>query len=410
MGLLRLEHLFVLDAINGALTVLSTAAAQAYLPTLVGTEHLTDANAKLATSGSVTRVAGPGLAGGLVQVLGAPVAILADTLSFLVSAVCLVLIRAPEPPTTSAGKRGILGEIKEGLYLVLGHRLIRPLVLSSGAYNFFAAMFVAVYTLFMLRDLGLDPAAVGGIIAGGGLGGVLGGLAAGPVARRFGAGRAIVGGALLLALMHTAAPVAGGPAIVTVPLLAGAGLLAQLGLGVYGVNRTTLVQQLVPAHVLGRVSASQQVIGLAAVPAGAALGGLIGEGPGPRTALAIAALGTVGAAVALLRSPLWTASPLAQMPEISGPREVDPDEPPARPSAILWRFTRMEAAPSSRRMAQVARAHPRGRTDVRANPLSASPRGVGPDSRNVPGRERAGSMLSPNVVRSRRRPTGPAGH
>ena len=356
LGLLRLEHLFVLDAINGALTVLSTAAAQAYLPTLVGTKHLTDANAKLATSGSVTRVAGPGLAGGLVQVLGAPVAILADALSFLVSAACLVLIRAPEPPTTSAGKRGILGEIQEGLYLVLGHRLIRPLVLSSGAYNLFAAMFVAVYTLFMVRDLGLDPAAVGGIIAVGGLGGVLGGLAAGPVARRFGAGRAIVGGALLLALMHTAAPVAGGPAIVTVPLLAGAGLLAQLGLGVYAVNRTSLVQQLVPAHVLGRVSASQQVIGLAAVPVGAAMGGLIGEGPGPRTALAIAALGTVGAAVALLRSPLWTASPLAEVPEAFGPREAEPDEPPARPSAILWRFTGLEAAPSSRRMGHVARA------------------------------------------------------
>jgi MFS family permease len=347
LGLLRLEHLFVLEAINGALTVLSTAAAQAYLPTLVGTEQLTDANAKLATSGSVTRIAGPGLGGGLVQALGAPLAILADALSFLVSAVCLMLIRAPEPPTTSAGKRGLRGEIQEGLYLLLGHRLIRPLVLSTGAYNFFAAMFVAVYTLFMVRDLGLDPAAVGSIIASGGLGGVLGGLAAGPVARRFGAGRAIVGGAILLALMHVAAPVAGGPPMATVPLLAGAGLLAQLGLGVHIVNRTSLVQQLVPAHALGRVAASQQVIGLAAVPIGAALGGLIGEGPGPRASLAIAALGTIGATVTLLRSPLWTSSQLAEMPEADVPRESGPGEPPARSPAILWRFTRTEAAPSS---------------------------------------------------------------
>ena len=346
LGLLRLEHLFVLEAINGALTVLSTAAAQAYLPTLVGTEHLTDANAKLATSGSVTRIAGPGLAGGLVQVLGAPVAILADALSFLVSAVCLVLIRAPEPPPTSAGRRGVLEEIQEGLYLLLGHRLIRPLVLSTGAYNFFAAMFVAVYTLFMVRDLGLDPTEVGGIIACGGLGGVLGGLAAGSVARRFGAGRAIVGGAILLALMHVAAPVAGGPAMVTVPLLSGAGLLAQFGLGVQAVNRTSLVQQLVPAHVLGRVAASQQVIGLAAVPIGAALGGLVGEGSGLRPTMAIAALGTIGAAVTLLRSPLWTTSDVAEMLEADVPRESGPGEPPARSPAILWRFTHTEAAPS----------------------------------------------------------------
>ena len=327
LGLLRLEHLFGLEAINGALTVLSTTASQAYLPTLVGTEHVTEANAKLATASSVTRIAGPGLAGGLVQAFSAPVAILADALSFLLSAGCLMLIRAPDPPTTSAGRRGILEEIQEGLYLMLGHRLIRPLVLASGAYNFFAAMFVAVYTLFMVRELGLGPTEVGGIIASGGLGGVLGGLAAGRVARRFGAGRAIVGGAILLAVMHVAAPAASGPPMATVPLLGVAGLLAQFGLGVYAVNRTSLVQQLVPAHVLGRVAASQQVIGLAAVPIGAALGGLIGEGPGPRASLAIAALGTIGATVTLLRSPLWTSSQLAEMAEVRLPRGVDPGEP-----------------------------------------------------------------------------------
>jgi len=194
----------------------------------------------------------------------------------------------------------------------LVRRLIRPLVLASGLYNFFAAMFVAVYTLFMVRDLGLDPATIGGIIACGGLGGVLGGLAAEPLAERVGAGRAIVLSAMLLGLMHLAAPLAAGPPALAAPLLAGAGLLAQLGLGVMVVNRTGLVQQLVPAYALGRVAASQQVIGLAAVPVGAAFGGLIGEGPGLRVAVAIGVLGTVAATASLLRSPLWTASNLAE--------------------------------------------------------------------------------------------------
>ena len=371
LGFLRLEHLFVLEAINGALMVLSTAAAQAYLPTLVGTEQLTDANAKLATAGSVTRIAGPGLAGGLVQALGAPVAILADALSFLFSAVCVMLIRGPDPRPTSAGRRGVLEEIQEGVYLMLGHRLIRPLVLATGAYNFFAAMFVAVYALFMVRELGLRPGEVGGIIASGGLGGVLGGLAAGRVARRFGAGRAIVGGALLLALMHVAAPVAGGPPMATVPLLAGAGLLAQFGLGVYAVNRTSLVQRLVPAHVLGRVAAGQQVIGLAAVPIGAALGGLIGEGPGPRTSLAIAALGTIGATATLLRSPLWTSSRVAEMPEVRLPGEVDPREPPARSPASVWRFTELPERHVQVGLARIVRKFP---------PSGGVLKGPGPDA------------------------------
>jgi predicted MFS family arabinose efflux permease len=146
----------------------------------------------------------------------------------------------------------------------------------------------------------------------------------------------------------------------TVPLLGLAGLLAQFGLGVYAVNRTSLVQRLVPAHALGRVAASQQVIGLAAVPIGAALGGLIGEGPGPRASLAIAALGTIGASVTLLRSPLWTSSQPAEMAEVRLPREVDPGEPPARSPAILWRFTRTRLAPSGRlgQRQAPAMAHP----------------------------------------------------
>jgi hypothetical protein len=71
-----------------------------------------------------------------------------DAVSFFVSAVCLLLIGVREPAPTVTFRRSIASDIHEGLYLVLGHRLIRPLMLSGGSYNFFAAIFVAVYTLF----------------------------------------------------------------------------------------------------------------------------------------------------------------------------------------------------------------------------------------------------------------------
>jgi len=185
LGRLRLEHLFLLEGVGGALAVLSNAASQAYVPSLVGTDHVVEANAKLATSRAVAQIVGPGLAGALVQLFSAPTAILADALSFALSAVCLLRIRVPELQPLAAARRGVWTEVHEGPYLLLRHRLLRPLVVAVGLYNLFAGLFVAVYTLFMVRALGLDPAAVGAVIAGGGIGGIVGGLGAEPASRRW---------------------------------------------------------------------------------------------------------------------------------------------------------------------------------------------------------------------------------
>src|SRR5438132_1783181 len=335
LGMLRLEQLFVVEAVNGVLAATSQLAGQAYSPSIVQSAQLAEANARLTTSTAATRVAGPSLAGVLIQLTSAPIAILADAVSFVVSAICLTFINADEPAPKTTARRSIAAEIKEGLYLVLGHRLIRPLVLSTGAYNFFAAIFVAVYTLFMVREIGFAPATVGAVIACGGIGGVLGGLAAVRLAVRVGSGRAIVVSMIVLSAAHLLAPIATGPQLVTIPLLAGAALIAQWAVGVLTVNQTTLIQQLVPAHALGRVSASQRVIVIAAAPIGAALGGVLGELFGLRATVGIAAVGSVAATAFLLRSPLWSTTQM-DLPEEAPPGDVI--EPPAATPTTLWRF------------------------------------------------------------------------
>jgi len=330
LGLLRLEHLFALQVANGALAVFSSAAAQAYVPGLVRQDQLTDANAKLTTGNSLTRIVGPGFAGALVQLASGPMAMIVDALSFAFSAVCLLLIDKPEPRSSRGRRQSLFADIKEGLYLVLKHRLIRPLFISNGAYNFFAAIFVAVSTLFMVRELGLGAPSIGAVVACGGVGGVLGGLLATRLAERFGQGRPIVLGMVVLSAMHLVAPATFGPPLVSVPVLAAVGLLAQLSVAVMSINRTSLIQQLIPAHALGRVAATQQVVVLAAVPVGATLGGLIAEAIGLRATLAIAAVGTVVATVPLLRSALWTldaSAAEAQVEHPAAPAERS-DEPP----------------------------------------------------------------------------------
>jgi MFS family permease len=143
---------------------------------------------------------------------------------------------------------------------------------------------------------------------------------------------------ILLAVAHLAAPLASGPQQATVPLLAAAALLAQFGVGVLSVNRTTLIQQLVPAHALGRVAATQQVIVLAAVPIGAALGGVLGDVLGLRATLGIAAVGTIAATVALVRSPVWTTSRVDELEDRLQSVNNHPGKPPTSASATVRHF------------------------------------------------------------------------
>lgn len=85
LGRLTLAQLFVVVLASGMLTVLFDVAYQSYLPSLVGRERLVEGNAKLTGSAQVAQVAGPSLAGGLVQALGGAYAIGVDALSFLIS-------------------------------------------------------------------------------------------------------------------------------------------------------------------------------------------------------------------------------------------------------------------------------------------------------------------------------------
>src|SRR5688572_26939909 len=97
LGMLRLEHLYVATLLGGCCTVWSRLSSSAMLPALVGRENLLEANSKLITSFSVAQIAGPSIAGVLVQVMTPALALLADAASFVVSAVCFWRVRVTEP-------------------------------------------------------------------------------------------------------------------------------------------------------------------------------------------------------------------------------------------------------------------------------------------------------------------------
>jgi len=119
-GALTLAQLFVVTLVSGILTVFFDVAYQSYLPSLVGRDHLVEGNAKLTGSEQVAQVAGPSIAGGLVQAVGGAVAVAVDAASFLVSGVAVAAIRTPEakPEKPVGGHPRLVHDIKEGLSFV----------------------------------------------------------------------------------------------------------------------------------------------------------------------------------------------------------------------------------------------------------------------------------------------------
>ncbi len=299
LGALRMEQLYVVMFLESCLGALFDAAYPAYLPTLIGRDRLVEGNSKLATSSSIAEIGGPGFAGALVQIVSAPFAIFVDALSFVVSAVSLLMIRAPEPPrppreTTTR----IVHEIAEGLRVVRRHAIVFPLAARSVPAHVFGAFYGVLYSIYLLRELHLDPFLLGIVISAGGVGSLVGSLFASRVVRELGIGRALVETAIAASVVGVLTPLAQGPValatlMVFLPQLIGDGLQT-----IEGVAERSIIQGVVPDRVLGRVNATLDVVshGLG-YPVGALVAAVVAELIGVRGAIAV---GWAGMALSIL--------------------------------------------------------------------------------------------------------------
>ncbi|MCC6180061.1 MAG: MFS transporter [Chloroflexi bacterium] len=304
VGLLRIEVLLLVGLAVGTLTVLFEVANRSYLPALVGQTRLVEANSKLQASSAVVEVASFGGAGWLVQAVTAPIAILVDALSFVVSAVALWRIRRPEPPVAPVDERqATWEEIRAGLRFVVAHPLLRPLMVSVGLSQLFLHVWVSMLTLFLVRGLDVEPGLLGMLYAIGGVTSLGGAVLASRAIERLGVGPALIGCLLLYNLSLLFVPFAGG-SLLAIALFVGAQQLFDAAAVVYQVDEASLLQVAVPAHVLGRVVAFHGFVTAAAMLTGTALGGVLGETIGPRETMLVGGVGSLLAVVPLVLSPL----------------------------------------------------------------------------------------------------------
>jgi len=183
-GWLHLGVLYLVMFVMGSLKVVFEMAYQTYVPEIVERDKLVNANSKIMMSYALGQSTGPGLGGLMVELLGAPMAVLADASTYFLSAICLFKIKHQE--IRARHRRGnILQQIADGFRYVGEEQHIRSLVCLITANNFFQNALMAILVLYATRDLSIRPGVFGMTVSFGGIGAVMGAFGAERLGRWF---------------------------------------------------------------------------------------------------------------------------------------------------------------------------------------------------------------------------------
>jgi MFS family permease len=317
MGWLGMGWLYLVGFVIGAVHTTAGSAGQIVLTQVVPRERLVEAHAKNALASSGAEVAGPGVAGLLIKLVGAPLALAVDAVMLAVSTLILRGIRVHEdlPPRQ---EQAFWRELKAGLRFVRERELLVSMAIVVAAWNLFHNGAMVVQILFATRELKLAPQTVGWSYAAIGAGTVLASVFGHRISRRLGPGPCLVVGFatcglgwLLLALAPS------GP----LGVLGFGAMLFIWGVGavLMFINFLSLRQAVTPAPMLGRMTSTVRWLILLPAAPGALLGGWMGEHLGLRATLAFSGIGCLLVAVWA-----WNHATLRAVRELPKPVEVLP--------------------------------------------------------------------------------------
>ena len=321
---LTIWQLYVVGFLFGICTVFFDVAYQSYLPSLVERTQLVEGNSKLEISRSGAQLGGPAIAGVLIEILKAPVALLLDAISFLASGLFVLGIRKREENVPTREERreqksSMKTELAEGLRWVLGNRYLRTIASCTATFNFFGSLMGAILIVYLVRSLEMSPSMLGLLFAISNVGYLAGALTSNRIASKIGVGPAIWVGALcgIAMLLVPFAPQDANDAFVWIVV---AETIIAFGVVLYNVTQVSMRQAITPERLQGRMNSVMRFIVWGVMPLGTLLGGSLGTIFELRTAIWAGAIGVALAWVPLLLGPIWS---LREVPDVG-------DDPPDR--------------------------------------------------------------------------------
>ncbi|MFJ6895893.1 MFS transporter [Streptomyces hokutonensis] len=312
-----LGQLYAVALLTGTAAVVFNTAYSSYFAHLVPQTAYVDANSKLSASRSVSFIAGPAIGGGLVQALTAPVAVIADALSFVTSAILVGRTRVDEPANSAqAAGPSLLRRAREGLTFVIHEPVMRAGLLCATTVNFFTFLSsTGLVVLFADRVLQLSPGAIGLAFGVGATGGLLGAVTAPAITRRIGVGRSIVIGAVLYPAPIALIAAATGPTWARLGTVGASEFLSAFGVMLLDVNLNSLQTSVVPDGLRSRVAGAYNTVNYGVRPLGALVGGGLATLVGLRATLVVAAVGGALCVLWLLPSPIPGTRVLGESPD-----------------------------------------------------------------------------------------------
>jgi MFS family permease len=309
LGVLTMAQLYVVSFLVGTLSVLFFVAYSTLFVSLVRRDRYLEANSLLNGSRAFSFVAGPSIGGLLVQIFSAPGALIADAVSFLVSASSLGSIHPTEPPTEEAQR----GHVKAGIAYIRRSPIIRASLLATATINFFNFVFWALFFLYATKTLDVRPGLLGLVLGAASVGGVLGSIVTGRISRRIGVGPAFALGSILFPAPLVLVPLAAGSDWAIVAFLFAAEFLSGFGVMVLDITAGSIKAALVPDRLRARVAGAYMVVNYGVRPIGALVVGALGTWIGLRPTLWIASVGAIAGVLWLLPSPVLR---LRELPEV----------------------------------------------------------------------------------------------
>jgi MFS family permease len=302
IGVLQIWILVIALLLFGAFSVFGFAATQSLLPRLVPRARLVSANARLDQTDAAAQTLGPAIGGGLVGLLGAPVAIAVDAISYLVDAALNASIRVDEFRPDS-GTRHLRAEIRDGLQRTYRHRTLGPLAASTHVWFLANGAAITVLSLLALRSLGFTAYTFGLLLTAFGVASLVGASIAPRIGARVGSGRVIilarVAYPIVWVLVAVAHRTAVGDAFLFVALS-----LQGLAAGIENSNEMGYWQALTPDGLLGRVNATRRSVNRTMAALGALVAGLVVGLIGDRPTLIGVIIAFAAAALTAALSPL----------------------------------------------------------------------------------------------------------
>jgi len=311
-GGLSLTAVFVVAFLVGTLAVVFDISWNTIFVAIAKREQFVEATALLNGSRSLASVAGPAISGILIQLFKAPLALVADALSFLGSAFFLSRVSAPEPPIEHEPGT-IRQQLTSGLSFIFRDSIMRPTILSAATLNLFNFCFQGLFILYATTYLHVEPGILGLALGAGAIGGVIGAVIASRVGRVLGIGRAYVLGLILFPGSVFLIPFAQGlPELVILAFLFLSEFGQGIGVMILDINAGAMIQARTPDRLRGRAGGAFRFINMGIRPIGATIGGVLGGILGVQETLFIVIAAQLAGVLWLFGSPVLK---LQGMPE-----------------------------------------------------------------------------------------------